>query len=142
MNIEYKYNTASENELYTHLLSVDNDFVVPLSKRVNINEYTKKIFEKAVCLEAWSEQQLIGLVAYYFNEKQFFITNVSVLAMYSKNGIATILLNHVKNDAVKKEVCEVIVETEEPLILFYQKQGFHISDRHSNQNIKMIYKCK
>lgn len=46
MSIEYRHNTSSEKEILTHLQSVDEDFVVPLSQRVNIDEYTHILCKK------------------------------------------------------------------------------------------------
>lgn len=94
-NIVYKKNTASEEELYQHLIKCNNDFVPPLSGTVDIKKYSRKIFDKAIRFEAWSDNILVGCLAGYFNDKTnhlAFITNVSVIKEYWGQGIASKLL--------------------------------------------------
>lgn len=52
MIIEYKHNTASEKEILDHLPSVDEDFVVPLSRRVNIDEHAHKLYTRVIRAES------------------------------------------------------------------------------------------
>ncbi|QNA44984.1 GNAT family N-acetyltransferase [Lacibacter sediminis] len=65
-----------------------------LNKKVDIKLYAEKITTYAVRFEAWYADELIGLVAAYFNdEKQAsFITNVSTVPQYSGKGIASQLM--------------------------------------------------
>lgn len=131
---------SSYEDILVHLQCVDKCFIVPLSMRVDMTAYAKKIFEKAVRLEAWCDNQLIGLVAYYKNADLFFITNVSVCASYSGIGIATFLLRKIKQEAIENDVHEIIAEMDEAIVPFYQKQGFIGNECLQNNNVKMIYK--
>ena len=85
--VDYLSNKASEAEIAEHLSRCDADFVPPLSGRVEINDYAKKIASKATRFEAWSGGTLVGLVAAYCNDQEkhiAYITSVSVL----RNGRA------------------------------------------------------
>lgn len=86
----YKIRSASENDIKVHLLKCDPNFLPILSLRVDINTYSKKIFNHAITFEAWQENKLIGLVACYCNEadQTGFITNVSVYKEFTGKGIA------------------------------------------------------
>ena len=68
--IDYLSNKASEAEIAEHLSRCDADFVPPLSGRVEINEYAKKIANKATRFEAWSGGMLVSLVAAYCNDHE------------------------------------------------------------------------
>lgn len=128
--IEYMVNTASENIILEHLRNCDSDFDPPLSHRVNIKNYARKIKHKAMLFEAWSNNTLIGLVAIYCNDKAertAFVTSVSILKDWMGNGIAMQLmatcLKQMKNSGIKQVDLEVGAENS-PAIKLYEKNGF------------------
>jgi len=95
MNIEYKIGVGSQNEIYLHLLDCDKFFIPKLSEKVNISEYSEKIFNKAINFEAWDNERLIGLVSMYINEEDTsfgYITDISIINEYKNRGIASNLL--------------------------------------------------
>lgn len=95
MNIEYKIGVGSQNEIYLHLLDCDKFFIPKLSEKINISEYSEKIFNKAINFEAWDNERLIGLLSMYINEEDTsfgYITNVSIINEYKNRGIASNLL--------------------------------------------------
>lgn len=90
-------NCAPESEILAHLIRCNARFVPPLSSRVDLPAYAKRLFDKASRFEAWFDNQLIGLVAVYFETSQdhaAFISNVSVEEGYLGRGIASMLLEH------------------------------------------------
>lgn len=141
MVIEYRYNTSSEKEILTHLQSVDEDFVVPLSRRVNIDEYAHKLYTRAIRAESYlgGGGQLIGLVAYYVSQEMYFITNVSVCKPYVSHGIATKLLQLVKNNAKNQNINKLEVEADAALMPFYSKNGFVVASKAEGNNYKMVF---
>jgi len=102
--------TTLEN-IQQHLNKCSSTFVPSLDNYVNINKYSKKIFEQAILFTKFDGDKLVGLVAAYDNPTEQFgwITNVSVDPEYSKKGIATELLNEcykyfeTKKHYIKKE---------------------------------------
>jgi hypothetical protein len=78
MSVVYSINKSSELEIKKHLISVSKNFVPELDSYVNIEEYSKKLFEKSTRIEAYSGENLIGLIAIYLNNSDSFITNYSV----------------------------------------------------------------
>lgn len=94
--VVYKNNCAEKDDIYHHLMECSNSFIPPLSLNVNIEDYAQKIVEKADTFEAWSEGKLIGLTAAYCNnleEREAYITNVSVVESFGSMGIASELLS-------------------------------------------------
>ena len=113
-----------------HLTECSNAFIPPLSERVNIDEYAKKIYEKSVTFEAWDGKLFIGFIAAYFSENRdvsAFITNVSVLRRFSGLGIASKLLDmcieHARNNNFPELALEVHKHNN-PAISFYNKFDF------------------
>ncbi len=113
MDIRYTVNTAAEKVILEHLSKADEQFIPPLSSKVDIEKYVKKICSHAVRLEAWSEDHLIGLLAVYLNNNAggvAFITNVSVTGGFQGQGIATRLLEDCMEMARKSGFRKVILE--------------------------------
>lgn len=128
-NITYKTKTVSENDISLHLTKCNDSFLPPLNTRVNIADYSKKIFDNAVTFEAWNDKELIGLIATYFNEenKFGFITSVSVTKDYMGEGIASKLLQLCLEYATNNNYKEIKLEVFKdniPAINFYKKYNF------------------
>lgn len=130
MNIQYKTKTATEKEICSHLIECNANFQPRLDEKVNIQEYSKKIFKKSLTFEAWTGQILVGLVAVYFNDTENisgYITNVSVTREYTGKGIATKLLNICIEYAKKNYLSEISLEVSKEsyeAIYLYKKLGF------------------
>lgn len=112
-----------------HLITCSNTFVPSLDSYVNVNEYSKKIFEQAILFTKFDGDKLVGLVAAYDNPTEQFgwITNVSVDPEYSKKGIATELLNRCHKYFETKRYFSIFLEVfvnNEKAIKLYIKQGF------------------
>ena len=143
--ILYKTCTASEDEIFTHLLECNENFKPPLTDRVNIEEYSRKILKKSITFEAWFEHSLIGLIAAYFNESpvlSVFITNVSVLKDFMNMGIASELLRNCISYAKKENMAEINLEVNKESINaigLYRKFGF-LDDFVTNETFKMNLK--
>jgi len=131
--IEYLLNKASEVEIAIHLSACDADFVPPLSGRIEISDYAKKIASNATRLEAWSGNALIGLVAVYCNDQEngiAFITNVSVLRPWTSKGIATNLMSQCIEYAKALGMQLISLELASnniSAINLYDKSGFVVS---------------
>ena len=50
--IEYKINQSSNLDILQHLNNCDDNFIPKLSSKVNLKDYSNKIFENAVRIEA------------------------------------------------------------------------------------------
>jgi GNAT superfamily N-acetyltransferase/2-polyprenyl-3-methyl-5-hydroxy-6-metoxy-1,4-benzoquinol methylase len=128
--VEYLSNKASAAEIAEHLSRCDADFMPPLSGRVEIGGYAKKIASKATRFEAWSGNTLVGLVAAYCNDQESrmaYITSVSVLKAWKGKGIAARLVGqcvgHAKAVGMRQISLEVASDNT-PTIKLYEKSGF------------------
>lgn len=128
--VEYLSNKASEAEIAEHLLRCDADFVPPLSGRVEMQDYARKIANKATRFEAWSGGKLIGLVAAYCNDQVkriAYITSVSLLKDWTGKGIGARLMaqctEHAKVSGMQRISLEV-AQDNAPAIKLYEKSGF------------------
>lgn len=128
--IEYLLNKTSAAQIAEHLSRCDADFVPPLSGRVDMKDYARKIASTATRFEAWSGGTLVGLVAAYCNDRErrfAYITSVSVLHEWTGKGIAAHLMNqcveHVKASGMRQISLEVAGDNA-PAIKLYEESGF------------------
>lgn len=128
-HIIYLIKTAKQNDILLHLKLCNVEFIPKLNTRVNLEEYSIKIHQNAITFEAWNQNQLIGLIATYFNQEPLFgfITNVSVTKNHMGTGIASKLLEMCINYALNNKYQTIKLEvTKEniPAINFYKKYNF------------------
>jgi ribosomal protein S18 acetylase RimI-like enzyme len=146
-NIQYKSATATPAEIEAHLKKCDTNFVTSLSQKVDLGQYAVKIKTNAVTFEAWEKEQLVGLIAAYFNDEEKrsgYITNVSTVKNHEGSGIGTQLMNNCINYAIKNNYFEIALEvnTEStPAIKLYNKFGF-VKTNEENGTMRMKLNLK
>lgn len=129
MEVVFTTNKSNALQIQTHLKNVSNDFVPALQTYVDIPTYALKLEQKAVCFEAFFQDNLIGLIAGYVNKQEltFYISNVSVINQYNGQGIAKQLFNRVesfcKQNHLSQSKLEVYIQNYKA-IHFYNKIGF------------------
>ena len=70
---------STVGHIVTHLWSVNDRFVPPLSTYVDIAAYAEKLVAYAERFEAWSEGRLEGLCAVYMNSPVMYVSSVSTV---------------------------------------------------------------
>lgn len=93
----YSVKKASRQEIYQHLQRVNKFFIPSLEYRVDIADFSDKIFNNAITFEAWDNENLIGLLSVYFNNTlhyHAFINNISIEEKHANSGIATSLMSN------------------------------------------------
>lgn len=92
--LQYDHNRASLAQLQAHLQATDAGFTPPLSQRVDLADYAAKLHAHAEREEAWANEQLIGVIACYANDRAAgaYISNVSLLPGWRGQGVADELL--------------------------------------------------
>ena len=142
MSIEYKIGFASQKQICKLLEQCDIYFIPKLSEKVNIEDYSLKIFNKAINIEAWESNDLVGLIAMYVSNEKAFITNVSVKKEYAKRGIASNLLGNCIEYIKDKNIAEIELEVNaenKPALSLYTKFGFKVYEQ-KDASLFMILK--
>lgn len=128
--INYTIKTADLNSVLTHLVKCNDNFIPRLSEKLDIPAYSKKIVENSVTFEAWKNDELVGLIAAYFNDTNTysgFITNVSTIKEYSGKGIASQLMKMCFNYAGENGFGQIFLEVfhqNSSAIQLYKKYNF------------------
>jgi len=140
-------NQATEQQIAQHLQDCDASFVPRLSSRVDLPEYAHKISLHAQRFEAWSGTTLVGLVATYCNNAEqptAFITSVSILPLWTRQGIAHQLMRHCIDYLKSLNLDSVSLEVAAdngPALAMYAGLGFH-TDTANQSVVKMTFKLK
>ncbi len=130
MTISVRSNVASVEQLAEHLRRCDEGYVPPLSARVTIDDFARKISERATRFEAWNDAGLVGLVAAYLpsaTDGPVFITDVSVLPERRGEGVASALLRECAAFARQHDVTHLRLKVDRrnaAAIGLYEASGF------------------
>ena len=107
-------NNNLEKDIMEFLKKIDSLFKIPLSQKINLNEYSKKLIRYADVFLAFDNESIVGIFAGYNNDKVFKISNISVLGVlneYQGKGIARKLINNFLKLAEEKKMKKVKVST-------------------------------
>ena len=146
-SVEFGLNRASEREIADLLRICDADFIPPLSQRVQIDHYARKIAGQAVRFEAWAGGELVGLVAAYCNDREkrlAYITSVSVRREWTGKGIAGQLMTRCIEHAQAAGMRQVSLEVapgNASAVRLYERCGF-VTGRAQAPFVTMNLHCK
>jgi ribosomal protein S18 acetylase RimI-like enzyme len=121
---------ASLGQLIALLQRCDASFVPPLSSRVELAAYARKIASHALRLEAWRGAEPVALLAMYCNDLArgiAYITSVSVAPGCTRCGIGSTLLAEAIRRARAAGMHQIVLEVDAgngPALRLYQQHGF------------------
>lgn len=131
--VRYAVDVATEAAIGAHLRRCDADFVPRLTERLDVVHYAAKIRAKAATFEAWSGEDLVGLVAAYLNEpggEEGFVTSVSVEARFQGSGIGDALVHNcigLARDQGFKCIGLEVHASNKRAVALYRRHGFEAS---------------
>ena len=139
-----------DKDIVKFFRKIDNDFLPPLSSKINIVDWSKKIIDKAVNILAYVEKnnnlEIIGVISFYCNDHLKFysyIPFIGIIKEYRSKGIASILFNMCWEHLKEKDFKLVGIETWEGIKSFsiYKKIGFKEIDNTvvRENGLKTIY---
>jgi ribosomal protein S18 acetylase RimI-like enzyme len=140
--------TADAVAIENHLHECDMRFVPPLSSRISIPDYARKLSTLADRFEAWESERLIGLVAAYLrnsNTLEGFISSVSICGDLEGKGIGSRLMQKCFDAAVAKGLTTLMLEVaqNDPHASgFYLKHGFQAIGGGKSGFLKMSLQLK
>jgi ribosomal protein S18 acetylase RimI-like enzyme len=140
---EITLNKSSAASVESHLRECDERFSPPLSERVDLVEYARKLAALADRFEVWRGAHLVGLVAAYLNNaetRQGFVSSVSVCPDIEGRGLASELMRKCVQLARKKGFESLgleVGEADQRTQAFYLKHGFALSGKGRSGFLRM-----
>jgi len=142
--VTFSRNRSTHSDIMGHLFECDSSFHPTLSHRVSIPDYSLKLATQADRFEAWADKKLAGLVAAYVNDPEgsiSFISSVSVLNSWRRQGIAETLLNMCVNFVQKQNFEQIklhVSSDNSGAVHLYQRSGFKILDHSENRLLMYV----
>ena len=138
-------NNNLEKDIMEFLKKIDSLFKIPLSQKIDLEEYSKKIVRNADVFLALDNESIVGIVVGYNNDKEFKISNMSILAVlneYQGKGVARRLVNNFLDLAKNKKMEKVKLSTVDARALkLYESLNFKIV-REENEVYYLELKLK
>ena len=138
-------NNNLEKCVIEFLKKIDSLFKIPLSQKIDLEEYSKKIVRNADVFLALDNESIVGIVVGYNNDKEFKISNMSILAVlneYQGKGVARRLVNNFLDLAKNKKMEKVKLSTVDARALkLYESLNFKIV-REENEVYYLELKLK
>lgn len=127
--LDYRREQAGVDAIVAHFLGCDAAFLDALQARTNLPDYASKLHARALRFEAWSGGRLAGLLAVYHDATAgvAYISNVSVLSEYCRQGIASQMLTACLVQARQLGLREITLEVasdNQAAIALYRRHGF------------------
>lgn len=121
---------VDKKELIEFLKKIDKDFPVPISSKVDLDEYAKKILDKATLMIRRDNNTIVGMVIGYNNcicDDMAYISLVGVDSESRNKGIAKTLIKRFIADCKEKGIGKVHLYTDSTnvgAIRMYERLGF------------------
>ena len=150
MNFEYclmqgDYN-FDEQKLNDFILEINFDFPVPITDKISVDDFLKKIKDVGNVYCAYYQNKIVGCAFFYANDKVAniaFLTLIAVSKKYRNYGIGGTLLDYMVNYCEKLGFEFLQLYTHELNLgarRFYSKRGFYEIDCDREDNVKLELK--
>ena len=127
----FKLRNTEENQvrLFHYLQTIDSEFVIPLSGKVDLNEYAKKILAHGIVLVTFSNGKISSMIGAYCNDKTNHISYVPILTIskqaqldgFHSRDYLEPLIKLLHDAGMKKFYCQTANRT---VAILYKRLGF------------------
>jgi len=145
--IEFEHLTyldINETRLNELVKNLDNEYTPPISSLVdNLQAYASKMIKNAIVVIAKYNEEDIGFIATYCNNKngrKAYITSLSVKKDYQSKKIGKKLVDIAIADSIQKDMLIIELEVQQENISalnFYEKYGFNKTSVTNKKSIIM-----
>ncbi|MGY6522402.1 MAG: GNAT family N-acetyltransferase [Mongoliitalea sp.] len=135
-------NSINYDELKNYFNENEEIFFPPLSTRLNLNDYLRKLFNYANFILGKDQKgKLVGILAFYMNDlekKTGFITSFSILKEFQGKGYSKRFLNELYRQMKESNFEKVKLEVDQSNSIaksLYLGEGFHVIELKKHTQI-------
>lgn len=112
------------------ITTLDLELACRLTQSVELREYSAKLSRYARFVVAYTEEKIVGLIAFYENSSigELYVPYVCTSVNYRKQGVANSLLNKLIEyaDSINYSIALEVLRTNLVAVSLYNKIGFEI----------------
>lgn len=131
-NLFFDTPNLSIEDISVYFGKLDEETITEIETRTNLSEYLTKLSNYAKILRLNAERSVVGLIFYYENNHEIYITHLSVLPEHRNLGYASQMLGQLSKSSRLPIKLEVAIDNEIARKL-YKRLGF--SEVSTNGNI-------
>lgn len=137
-NINFYLSKLSIEEIERFLILNDNNLFEKLSTRVNIHEYSKKLYENALHFTLYKHENLVGFSPCYFNNEEkesAYISALIIRKSYQGLGLEEKLLGYIKEFSKHNKFNQILVSfhcRNSQSVEFYKNNSFTKFDQNKD----------
>lgn len=126
--MEYFFGNLEVEQVLAFLLETDKEFQRPLSEKVNLVEYARKLSQYSTFSYCIEQDEMIGMISCYTNRPpKGYISNVCVKSKFQGRGVFGNMLERLLKEVVALEIDVIRLEVDEDNVTaqnVYMKKGF------------------
>jgi len=133
----------SQKELVDFIESSSNEFKPSICRRVKIDDYCKKLLEKAAIFIARENHIVVGVIAFYCNDEiqnRAYLSYFYVKADNRNQGIGQILLHkailHSQTCGMKSMRLDISYDNR--AIFLYRRNGFRQEETKNSEGVSRV----
>lgn len=139
----FRHETPSLEQIREFFYQTDTEFDLPLSQKVDIEEYTFKLFQNAEFFVCYDEDRIVGMICCYLNRPpEAYISHVCVSADYQGRGIFNELFIHLKKCCTERFINKITLEVNHSNLKaqhIYQKLGFIVNSTTNHSSYMNLF---
>ena len=132
------FSKLSFEQVRQFLWETDNEFSTPLSSKVNIDDYAKKLSDFSHFAYCVDGDQIIGMISCYTNNPPVgYISNVCVKSEYQNKGIFSVMFSILIDSLKDLEIKILKLEVDDNNAKaqdVYLRKGFSVSSKASEHS--------
>ncbi len=125
----------SAEDILGYFGNLDRETIAEIETRADLAKYATKLKDHARILRLNTESSVAGIIFYYENDQEIYITHISVLPKYRNLGYATQMLGQLRKNSGLPIKLEVSIDNQIARKL-YERHGF--SEVSTNGNIILM----
>ena len=142
MSIRYVFSPLSFQEVLSFLQETDTMFPTPLSERVDLEMYAKKLSGHSNFSLSYAGNQMVGMISCYTNRPPMgYISNICVKESYQGKGVFKEMFRRLVDEIKKKGIDRVRLEVDDDNVRamdVYTRLGFSVVEEQSNVGKKLM----
>lgn len=135
----YKHETPSIESIREFFYRTDNEFDIPLSQKVNVDEYTLKLYTYADFFVCYNDDKIVGMICCYMNRPpEAYISHVCVESEYQGKGVFKELYTETEKYCLQKDIISITLEVSKnnaKAKSVYHKMNFSLFQEKENSSI-------